>query len=368
MGFYKSKEDDVTRISTSVFVTNFPEAISAKELFNVCKQYGHVVDSFISSKGSKAGKRFAFVRFINVFSIGNKGGQNAKDFGDNVSMKQNETRGRDSSYVIVLKSQEQKGGLEEEVTPALVLGEECLTSKDISNCLVGRVKEFASLVNLKMVFCDEGFSEITIQYLGEFWVLMEFGNVNVIKSFLDNVSMNSWFSQVRKASVDFLTEGRIAWVEVEGIPFKVFWIRASEVPGWVPDFRNDEEDEEQSVDVVNGGGETRHGSDGGDNNEVDEVFATVVKEEEQEVKHCEEVNGENAENISEDLFNIYPLLNKNQVNDKRTGGSESMSHPPGYSPPAGSEVNEINKAGDTVISDKELTGENLEGELKKKLW
>nr|GEX61541.1 nucleotide-binding alpha-beta plait domain-containing protein [Tanacetum cinerariifolium] len=68
-GRYRTKVDDVARISTSVYVTNFPESFSAKDLFHSCKQYGHVVDSFIPTKRSKAGKRFGFVRFINVFSV-----------------------------------------------------------------------------------------------------------------------------------------------------------------------------------------------------------------------------------------------------------------------------------------------------------
>ncbi|GJV25983.1 nucleotide-binding alpha-beta plait domain-containing protein, partial [Tanacetum coccineum] len=61
MGSFRSKEDDLARISTSVFITNFPLSTSAKELFHVCKQYGHVVDSFIPFKKSKNGKRFGFV-------------------------------------------------------------------------------------------------------------------------------------------------------------------------------------------------------------------------------------------------------------------------------------------------------------------
>ncbi|GJS62808.1 nucleotide-binding alpha-beta plait domain-containing protein [Tanacetum coccineum] len=65
---YRTKEDDVAKISTSVFITNFPESLSAKELFQSCKQYGHVVDTFIPTKRSKNGKRFGFVRFINVFN------------------------------------------------------------------------------------------------------------------------------------------------------------------------------------------------------------------------------------------------------------------------------------------------------------
>nr|GEY05443.1 folylpolyglutamate synthase-like [Tanacetum cinerariifolium] len=65
---YRTKEDDVAKISTSIFVTNFPEPFPAKDLFQSCKQYGHVVNTFIPNKRSKADKRFGFVRFINVFN------------------------------------------------------------------------------------------------------------------------------------------------------------------------------------------------------------------------------------------------------------------------------------------------------------
>nr|GFA93856.1 nucleotide-binding alpha-beta plait domain-containing protein [Tanacetum cinerariifolium] len=65
---YRTKEDDVYKISTSVFIINFPESCSAKELFQSCKQYGHVLDTFIPNKRSKTGRRFGFVRFINVFN------------------------------------------------------------------------------------------------------------------------------------------------------------------------------------------------------------------------------------------------------------------------------------------------------------
>ncbi|GKF56829.1 hypothetical protein Tco_0170366, partial [Tanacetum coccineum] len=46
MGSRRSKEDDVNHISISIYVTNFPENFSAKELFQSCKQYEHVVGQF----------------------------------------------------------------------------------------------------------------------------------------------------------------------------------------------------------------------------------------------------------------------------------------------------------------------------------
>ncbi|GKD00853.1 nucleotide-binding alpha-beta plait domain-containing protein, partial [Tanacetum coccineum] len=110
--------------------------------------------------------------------------------------------------------------------------------------------------------------------------------------------VGSWFSVLRQASHDFTPEGRIAWVDVERIPFKfwsektfkkiatkwgelldvddhdemsfhskricihtkicsnicenfkivfkgkVHWIRAKEATGWIPEFSEDEEDDD----------------------------------------------------------------------------------------------------------------------------
>ncbi|GJT35363.1 RNA-directed DNA polymerase, eukaryota [Tanacetum coccineum] len=57
MGMYRSKEDELAKLSSSIFVTNFLDKFSAKELWTVCKQYGTMVDAFIPDRRSKAGKR-----------------------------------------------------------------------------------------------------------------------------------------------------------------------------------------------------------------------------------------------------------------------------------------------------------------------
>ncbi|GKC18431.1 RNA-directed DNA polymerase, eukaryota, nucleotide-binding alpha-beta plait domain protein, partial [Tanacetum coccineum] len=64
-----SNEDLTQKISHSIFVTNFPVSVCSRDLWKVCSTYGTVVDVFIPSKLSKAGKRFAFVRFIKVFNL-----------------------------------------------------------------------------------------------------------------------------------------------------------------------------------------------------------------------------------------------------------------------------------------------------------
>ncbi|GJY09090.1 RNA-directed DNA polymerase, eukaryota, reverse transcriptase zinc-binding domain protein [Tanacetum coccineum] len=134
MGSQRSKEDEVQKISTSVFVTNFPDQFNAKDLWNTCKQYGNVVDAYIPNRRSKAGS--------------------------------------------------QPLNMEMENNPALVLDNLCLNQQDYSNFLMGKVKDFASLSNLKVVLVNEGFDNIEQKYMGGYW------NIGV------------------------------TWVEIEGIPLR----------------------------------------------------------------------------------------------------------------------------------------------------
>nr|GEU60062.1 RNA-directed DNA polymerase, eukaryota [Tanacetum cinerariifolium] len=328
---FRSKEDDVARISTSIYITNFPESFSAKDLFHSCKVYGHVVDSFIPWKRSKEGKRFGFVQFINVFNIER---------------------------------------LEVVDAPAIVLDETCFNTKEISTSLIARMKEFAAISNLKKVLRDEGFDELKIKYLGELWVLLEFPSNNVKDAFRTNVGVSSWFSVLRQASYEFLAEVKITWIDVEGIPFKfwssntfdkiaskwgklmdiddhdetcfyskrlclftkvymnifesfklvfrgkTYWIRAKEVSGWILEFEEESDDDEISVD----GNDIKEHNDG-EELDVEEVPETVF----------EEFAGI-KEGHSKDPFGLNLLLNKEKSDghEKSKESDHSLKFPSGF--------------------------------------
>nr|GEX29749.1 nucleotide-binding alpha-beta plait domain-containing protein [Tanacetum cinerariifolium] len=157
---FRTKEDNVAKISTSIYITNFPESLSAKELFHTCKQYGHVVDSFIPTKRDMTGKWFGFVRFINIF--------NQERLVNNLC-----TVG-DKSYMGAVKGVNKDVGRDSVSSPVLVLGDECMAFKDLSLAIFGRVKEFTSLANIQLAIGNDGFTEIKIKYMGELWVMMEF--------------------------------------------------------------------------------------------------------------------------------------------------------------------------------------------------
>nr|GEX82143.1 RNA-directed DNA polymerase, eukaryota [Tanacetum cinerariifolium] len=299
-GSQRSKEDDVQKISTSVFVTNFPDGYGAKDLWNTSKLYGHAVDVFIPNRRTKAGKRFGFVRFIKVLDIDrlinnlctvwvghNKIHANVARFQREPLHKQSNkvnnkgtnnvnhgAKGMANSYAHVVK-ENQVQNVRMEEGPNMVLDETCLNHEEFLLCLLGKVKEFASLTNLKVVLGKEGYVNIELKYMGE-------------------------------------------------------------VPGWVPDF---EEDGEEGHDVNDGsheddmyGGVSENLKDVEGESDREEVPETNFKEVPE--KSIFEGNSVRHNYVhSEDPFDIYEVLNKKRdgknIDDKH---EDSLKYLPGFTP------------------------------------
>ncbi|GJW42046.1 hypothetical protein Tco_0070845 [Tanacetum coccineum] len=257
--------------------------------------------------------------------------------------------------------------------------------------------------------------------MGELWVLLEFGSKDSIKLFQDNVSIGSWFSQLKQANMEFNIEGRIAWVEVEGVPFKlwsdntfnriatkwgelldsddqnemcfhskrlciytktkknifeefkiifrdkVFWIRAKEAPGWVPDF-TDENDDEELNDEVSKEGELKIHEAGscGEDSEVEEVMETIFEGSGQK-NNLDKEHTDQKENYSEDPFDIYKMLNKKEVIVKNERGIESRNdHTVKLSDRITKEVNNaFSGNGSNNKSKEDVSGSVCSGRFKK---
>ncbi|GJR97627.1 RNA-directed DNA polymerase, eukaryota [Tanacetum coccineum] len=265
------------KISTSIFVSNFPVVFSAKDLFHACKQYGHVVDSFIPSKRSKDGKRF-------------------------------------------------------------VLDEISLNSRDLSKTLLGRIKELASLSNLKKVLKNEGFDEIKLQYMGELW----WGEI------LDTEDQEEDGFYTKRLCIYSKLENNI--YENFKVIFrgKVFVLRAKEIPGWVPEFVDELDDDDESVEGSKGDNANSHdGINFDDVDDVDKVPETELDE-----------TLEQNKSPSEDPFGIYSILNKNKNNDANISVSDqSIKFPPGFTPNGVSMQEDIGRNVNDVTSPKRIVEE-----------
>nr|GEY21532.1 RNA-directed DNA polymerase, eukaryota [Tanacetum cinerariifolium] len=135
---------------------------------------------------------------------------------------------------------------------------------------------------------------------------------------------------------------------------KVFWVRAKEVPGWIPDFMEDN-DEEENFEV----GSYEEVPNGEDVKNVEDLEGDIDGEIVHDTKFEEDFPNQKGEedsvrqgNVqSEDPFNIYELLNhKIPVIDKNLNSKESLKYPSGYTS-TGSHFkkSEVPKSGGSIL-------------------
>nr|GEX71249.1 RNA-directed DNA polymerase, eukaryota [Tanacetum cinerariifolium] len=190
-----------------VFVTNFPDSFGSRDLWNLCEAYGKVVDVFIPNRKSKAGKRFAFVRFIRV-----------------EDMDRLMTHNIPGSYVAAVKDTYSSpvNSAPGPSSPALVLDDTYVQVDDLSRCAMGRVKESNSIPNLYTILTKEGFADIHLSYLGGLWVTIDFKNEKSKRKLLQHKGVHSWFHALQDATHDFVSNERVVRVDIEGIPLNLW--------------------------------------------------------------------------------------------------------------------------------------------------
>ncbi|GJS80758.1 RNA-directed DNA polymerase, eukaryota, partial [Tanacetum coccineum] len=394
----QSKADQTIRISKSVFVSNFPEGCTAKDLWKVCNDYGTVVDVFIPTKKSKVGKRFAFVRFIKVINLDRlienlntiwigrfhlfanpahfeRPKKPNLSSHNNVAVAPSYPRGVDQakgqfqtgSYVNVVNGSSPAAvngvwNTPVSASPAMVLDDSCVVSRDLGNYVMGEVKQFSSINTLYVILSNEGFPNAKVVYLGRLWVMIELTSSKSKAKFLKHVGVASWFNCLSNAQSDFVSRDRIVWVDIEGVPMhvwssttfhkigskwednilekfkiivkgKIFVVRAKEFFTWSPTFTDvsetayysdDDSDKEvgvkQSEFCKQGNSE-----DESDNEAVSDTFYGENTNEEGYV--VESVPQSIEREISNDPFKIYDLLNKRKEAVDITGTDSIIPFP-----------------------------------------
>nr|GEZ07401.1 RNA-directed DNA polymerase, eukaryota, nucleotide-binding alpha-beta plait domain protein [Tanacetum cinerariifolium] len=251
MGFHNqkslhSKYNQTSKISKSIFIYNLPPDCSNRDLWNVCNDYGTVVDVFIPNKKSKSGKRFAFVRFIKVPNLDRLvenlntiwmgcfhllANSARYERSQALSTHKEKTVPAVQAPVVRQPNIQNLGGSKVVTsnTPyllklTLVLDDSCLVVRDLENSVIGEVLQLSSLNNLQVLLANEGFHYSRVVYLGGLWVLIELKSSKSESKFLQHVGVASWFKRLCNAEPDFAAKERIVWVDIEGVPLNA-WSR-----------------------------------------------------------------------------------------------------------------------------------------------
>ncbi|GJU65091.1 RNA-directed DNA polymerase, eukaryota, partial [Tanacetum coccineum] len=337
---FRSKVDLTQNISKTLFVTNFPDHTSARDLWGTCKAYGTVVDVYIPFKKSKAGKRLAFVRFIKVENLDRLVANLSDSFKGNVGNSS-------KSFASVLKSVNEPTGRE---VPSLVLDDTCFSDRDFNLAFMGKV-------------------------------LIEMESPIALQKFNKHAGVGSWFSSLQPANNSFVSDERIVWISIEGLPLKVWshntfekvaskwgelvewknikdtnfsrkqlcvktklneiicerfkviiqgkvhWVRAKEMEGWDPLLRNEDyasssSDEENEHDNEGSRNEEKYESD----KEVDKVSESSCMQ--GDAPFYDNDNNKKRETPSEEVKqNSYNSVRNSSLNDSycsqrfKAGGS-----------------------------------------------
>ncbi|GJX84516.1 RNA-directed DNA polymerase, eukaryota [Tanacetum coccineum] len=332
--------------------------------------YGTVVDVFIPDRKSKAGKRFAFVRFIKVDNVDRLVGNLCTLWIGRMHLHANVARfdrppihssrpnistrpaaNGASSFASVLKGNPNNFN-HIASSPAMVLDDECVVERDLDNFVMGETK----------------------------------------MRFLKHVGVASWFSQLCKAQPDFVSRERIVWIDIEGVPlhawsrptfskigsrwgevielednkedcfarkriciktklednilekFKIivrgknFVIRAKELFVWSPTFNDNKEVDDYSEDDSVNGAEEINGDISkqmnlDDETDIEGVSDTVFDDKADSLGHEHTQNlSPNEKENSSDPFNLYNLLNKRDKGEANSGLDSSIPFPPGFTP------------------------------------
>ncbi|KAL6523253.1 hypothetical protein OROGR_016856 [Orobanche gracilis] len=256
------KPSILDRMSISFYITNFPHNVSYKDMWIRCAEWGTVVDVFIANRLSKAGKRFAFVRFIRVSNVESlRNNLNSmwfakyKVFVDVVKFNRSfssrnpvDNNNNPAQYKTNKAQQPQENIQQVNVTNNKTYAEavsgsqkksDSNTNPNSSDPINRRIVKVSSSkevdpsdalsILLKVIepsfipsacqwLQDEGFSNVTTRYIGGRWIWVTFVSFEAKELFLANVSFKCRFEAYKPPTVSFVPDERMVWVEIYGIP------------------------------------------------------------------------------------------------------------------------------------------------------
>nr|GEW95993.1 hypothetical protein [Tanacetum cinerariifolium] len=379
---FRSNADHTRLISKSIFITNFPEVTSSKDLWNLCQSYGTVVDVFIPYHTSKAWKRFTFVRFSKVNTVDRLVENLCTLWIGRIHLQANVARferppiqsshlpqqSKRATPVTTSFASAVKGiqptSVQPFSVPTLVLDDSCLVTRDLEYFVMGEVHQFSSINNLRVMLHNEGFQNVEIAYLGGLWVMLKLGSAKANLNLMKHVGVASWFVCLCNAQSDFVANERIVWVDIEGVPLyvwsrntfqkigskwgevmeleegKVFRIHAKELFVWSPSFKEipemvyypDDESVKEDVDNKVEDGSLNKVEDESDT-DTDVVSDTYFGDNAAKQDCVNEVDQlTKVKEVSYDPLNIYDLLNKGNTDTGNSGVESSIPYPPGFTP------------------------------------
>ncbi|CAI9294632.1 unnamed protein product [Lactuca saligna] len=212
-GRHHAKGNVLNSEISSFFITNFPDSVQVVDLWRVCGRLGKMVDAFISTKLSRMGRRFGFVRFSNVRNEDRM----IKCLCEKL-LYNSQVSSSINSYASIVKGTGVVNGSKAQIQEVIELSfGDFIVKKYKKVCLV-KARDFLTLPNLHMLSLDEGFEDFDMKFVGGLWVLIEFKSKHACENFVNSDVMDHRLLEKREWDSNFVPLERIVWVDIEGLP------------------------------------------------------------------------------------------------------------------------------------------------------
>ncbi|GKA96237.1 RNA-directed DNA polymerase, eukaryota [Tanacetum coccineum] len=241
-----------------------------------------------------------------------------------------------SSFADVLNSGRVYPSKLDVTSPATVLDDACLTERDFSSSLMGKIKDINAMPNLYLILANEGFENVKLTYLGGLPITALTRNTfaKIVSSWgeLTDVdepeSMTLSYKRLCVKVKSNVTINDKVKVIVKG---KIFWILVKELETWSLKFieaKDDDlssEDESVEEDNKNNSENIENDFELDNDNELYHVSESTCMHENDRV-YKKISKGTDHSNKSDDAFGIYKILKRN--NDKVASESLDPQFPP----------------------------------------
>ncbi|KAL4579237.1 hypothetical protein LXL04_015375 [Taraxacum kok-saghyz] len=182
----KTNHDQLARVTTTIYVANFPSHLTVKELWRICGTTGSVVDVFIGRNRNKQGQMLAFGRFIRVIDPFNL----VQDLYKFELVLCGYMPMFLNSHVLYL--QRLKGERNYSMFGSLKVPLESAYPFAIVGCF----KDFRAIGNTHRMCQGEGFLDVEPMYLGGLWVLLDFPNKRIVWLEVEGIPLLAWVNDM----------------------------------------------------------------------------------------------------------------------------------------------------------------------------
>ncbi|GJS26591.1 RNA-directed DNA polymerase, eukaryota [Tanacetum coccineum] len=264
-GFSITKKKPISKpinnpFASSFYVSNLPDSLDAKGLWNACVSYGRLVDAYIANKRSIGGKRFGFIRFLGIkdesefvrslsniwigsFHLyvsvaryqrknqtGTQPNHHAPVMNSNPKNYQNpnDVPSQTSippitkpSFASVLHPKKATPAVTPPVIPVRTTSlkdQDLITIEDSSTVILLKVKDVESMGNMYAICKNAGFLDLSIHHVGGLWIWIQFPSSKSCLKFQENTSLKSFYSIAKSPYPSFKVDERMIWVEISGMP------------------------------------------------------------------------------------------------------------------------------------------------------